>query len=485
MTDLAEIENQSYRTAPTVISGIGLLATFLAILVALLDVRLAQNRIQGLDLLVQGLSGKFLSSVVAVACATILIHAEKGLTRPVREAALSLTSTLKTLLPKLGQGQMLSNLLTEISGQSNKLGNFKAEVMQGLKEGLSEGIKPALSALSSLERISSRLDKSQGESFREDFSRISGSLAETTTLLRKMNDQTVKNQTLMNGFIEQALSSTVQGTSAMQARMEQLTAAVNTLVDKLQQRTGESVASVDTALTSITSNVSERLLELSARMAAAIEETSARSAGKAKEYMDQAVSLNSRSAEHLSRLIERHGSELTRVEDLKGLLDDTIKGFTDSIGKYGRVTEGLQHVFSQLGAGIASLGETAKSIGQNQKEASRVSTSLSQQIDAMRDFSLEQGQVWVRVQTSMMEYEKVFGTVEGHAAEMLSHIARHLQDYSEATERHFSHLALAADNLVSQATGRLSGSIDELSEQLDDLHSALGGMARASETMRQ
>ena len=72
---------RDYRNASAIITGVGLLATFLAILVALLDVRLAQNRIQGLDLLVQGLSGKFLSSVVAVARATALVVLE-GTLRP-------------------------------------------------------------------------------------------------------------------------------------------------------------------------------------------------------------------------------------------------------------------------------------------------------------------------------------------------------------------------------------------------------------------
>jgi hypothetical protein len=137
-----------------------------------------------------------------------------------------------------------------------------------------------------------------------------------------------------------------------------------------------------------------------------------------------------------------------------------------------------------MNAGIAALSQTAKSIRLSQEEASRVSASLSEQLGHMRDFSRSQREVWAGIQSSMVEYEKVFGAVEGHAAEMLSQIAHHLQGYSEATERHFSNLALAADNLVSQAAGRLSGSIDELSVQLDDLHIALGSMARASGAMR-
>jgi hypothetical protein len=62
-----------------IVTWTGLLFTFLAILVALLDVRLAGNRVQGLELLIQGLSGKFVSSISALLAATVYLLAEKPL----------------------------------------------------------------------------------------------------------------------------------------------------------------------------------------------------------------------------------------------------------------------------------------------------------------------------------------------------------------------------------------------------------------------
>ena len=59
--------NQSFFAAvPGMVTGLGLLCTFVAILVALLDVRLVAGQFQGLDNLISGLSGKFLSSIVAL-----------------------------------------------------------------------------------------------------------------------------------------------------------------------------------------------------------------------------------------------------------------------------------------------------------------------------------------------------------------------------------------------------------------------------------
>jgi hypothetical protein len=163
------------------------------------------------------------------------------------------------------------------------------------------------------------------------------------------------------------------------------------------------------------------------------------------------------------------------------MLDGSIKSFIGSIEKHTRLTDGLQQATAQVNVGVASLGQTAKSIKESQESAARISASVSAQVELMKGVIQNHGEMWDRIKLSMVEYEKIFGAVEGQAGEMLGQIAHHLQAYSGATEKHFSNLALTADTLVSQATGRLSGSIKELSEQLDDLQVALGCLGRVSQ----
>ena len=66
--------NRGFFTAiPGVVTSAGLLCTFLAILIALLDVTLENEQFRGLDTLISGLSGKFLSSIAALSGATFYI----------------------------------------------------------------------------------------------------------------------------------------------------------------------------------------------------------------------------------------------------------------------------------------------------------------------------------------------------------------------------------------------------------------------------
>jgi hypothetical protein len=55
--------------------------------------------------------------------------------------------------------------------------------------------------------------------------------------------------------------------------------------------------------------------------------------------------------------------------------------------------------------------------------------------------------------------------------------------YTAVTEKHFNLLTTTADNFIAQASGRLSGSIDELGEQLDELHNTVTKMTFTSQGM--
>lgn len=70
---------QMHASVPGIVTGVGLFFTFLAILVALMDVRIdAQTkRFIGMETLLQGLSGKFISSVAALASASVYLYCEK------------------------------------------------------------------------------------------------------------------------------------------------------------------------------------------------------------------------------------------------------------------------------------------------------------------------------------------------------------------------------------------------------------------------
>jgi Mg2+ and Co2+ transporter CorA len=469
---------QSYRNASAIITGVGLLATFLAILVALLDVRFANNRIEGLDLLIQGLSGKFLSSVVAVACATTLVFFEKGLFYPVMVRTVALGTTLRGLLPRLTPSQILLDSHQEVVEHLEALRGRDGAFAFDLSQGLADTIKPALN------RMAVTFNESLAGAASGQFGHMWESSGGTEAMLQQMNDQLAMTGSVLNELLDLARRTAATEAASRETEIAQVTGAMGNLMERLEDHTGESMGSMEKAMAAITLDMSGRMTELSNRMAAVIEKTSERSTGSAREVLDQAGSLASRSTEQLAALLERHSAEMGRVDALRDALDSTLSRFTSAIGRHNETAEGLTSLVAEVNRSISSLAGITRSVAESQEVAVRLLSSSSGQIERMQGFAREQEEVWQRIEASMTAYDAMFQTVEGHARELLAQIARHLGGYSSVTEKHFTLLTTTADNFISQATGRLSGSIDELGEQLDELHNAVNKMAYASQNMR-
>src|SRR5262249_47347158 len=108
---LASRLNQNFYTAiPGIVTGFGLLCTFIAILDALLGVKLGgptNKQFTGLDKLVSGLSGKFLSSIAALLSATVFLLCEKKLSHSLTKSLRELVIALDALVPRLTSAHIL------------------------------------------------------------------------------------------------------------------------------------------------------------------------------------------------------------------------------------------------------------------------------------------------------------------------------------------------------------------------------------------
>ncbi|MBC7457076.1 MAG: hypothetical protein H7235_02270 [Bdellovibrionaceae bacterium] len=99
---------------PSWLTTLGLLTTFLAILLGLQHVKVLTNLdVQGIGGLVNGLSGKFFSSIVALACALSVTIINYFLTEKIENVWRGVLYKLELLLPHLSTEQILLDLVKE------------------------------------------------------------------------------------------------------------------------------------------------------------------------------------------------------------------------------------------------------------------------------------------------------------------------------------------------------------------------------------
>jgi archaellum component FlaC len=456
------IDYRESLRASAIITGAGLFAAFLAILAGLLDLKLTNGGVEGLDLLIRGLSGKFMFFAAALFAAIVLLAAEKWTLRFFHDRVSRFARSINELIPSITDAQILSDLLKEGFGESvgptldrmataiDDLNQFlkaaeakKQESIAGQLSDLLRAFEQSLVA--SLERMGDQFNASLSGSARGQFERVSESLANSTALLQEMNRQFAANQGIMNDLIGLAKNSTAEQIQQGQAHVHDLTNVLKELMVQLQEKTGESLGSVEKVLATVTLEVSQKVADLSLQMATVIEETSGRSTQAAKQVIEQAGAISARSAEQLERLLERHASEAARVENITLLLDGTLKGFVESIEHDEHATETLRRFAAEANITATSIAQISNEVRQIREALAKTPTFVADQIDSLKDMNQGQEETCGSIRESITQCESTFSEVKEQAKEVSAQTGGFPQNYSSTAEEHFNKLGLRDD----------------------------------------
>jgi uncharacterized membrane protein len=103
-----------FGAVPGILTGLGLTGTFLAILLALYGVHYDQHNavepVSGMEGLINGLSGKFLSSIIALLLSIVFTLREKHIARSLRHSYDALISALSDAIPFLSTSRVLLDI---------------------------------------------------------------------------------------------------------------------------------------------------------------------------------------------------------------------------------------------------------------------------------------------------------------------------------------------------------------------------------------
>ena len=108
-----------YGQLPSLVTGIGLLLTFLALFIGLSRLHADGREIVGIQGLINGLAGKFLTSIVGLIVANLFALIEKPMVFRLMNAHHSFLNLMDTLFPRKTMEQMLEQL-TPVHGEQGR-----------------------------------------------------------------------------------------------------------------------------------------------------------------------------------------------------------------------------------------------------------------------------------------------------------------------------------------------------------------------------
>lgn len=509
-----------FSALPGIVTGTGLLFTFLAILVALLDVKIGQNnQIEGLDLLIRGLSGKFVSSIAALFSATVFMLAEKPLLHRLSKARLHLVGAIDALVPRLSSVRVLAELQRDIAEQSVAFRSFNADLSLKLKQSFSESMGPTIqrmvdaveelnrllraaeaqkqeSITGSLEAVLRNLERSitaslegMGERFKEslsgsamdEFSKVTESLGGTARLLENMNVQSQTTQTALNDLVNMAKSSTAEQMALGRSQVEDLTAVLRQFMAQMNETAGASVTRMAATLTGVVHELSAKVTELGQSMATAMLENTDKATGAAAVVVQQAETWSTKSSEQLEQLVNQHESHLKNVKDVEASLLAALSLFNDSLSQYAALNGDLRKIAGEVSATAVGAAGATRSMQEAQKAVEQVAAHAAAQIEQLGEGNRAQKEVWASIHSNMEQYKNVFTQTESAARGLLTQITQNLSSHIDLTRQGYERLIAVADEHFSAATQKLGASVSELDEYLQDLTDSLEKARRTTD----
>jgi hypothetical protein len=508
----ARINRAFFAAVPGLVTGVGLLLTFLAILIALFEVRVDNNQVIGLENLIGGLSGKFISSIVALSAASLFLIVERSLFHRLADSRWRLVRAIDGLIPRRTELSVLNSLNDQMEEQSVAMRSLNTDLAPALNRSLSESMGPTLqrmaqtidelnqlmraaeaqkhesiagtiqalltrleqSMTASLDRMGQQFTESLSGSATRQFDEASQSLGGLARVLSEMNAQSQATQAALSDLIAFARTSTQEQVALGRSQVEELTSVLRSLMAQMQEETGTSLSNMTAALTGVVHDLSTKVSDLGTQMATTVEQSSTQASDAAARVVEQASSWSERSAAQLAALLERHQDQATRMEDLRRLLDNTIGQVRTTVNEHAALAVEMRRMTGELVSVAERAAQSTDALRRTQDGFNQVAQLSASQVQYLSDANRKQEDAWRRVQASMELYERSFKEVDRVASQLLTQLADHVRDYTQTTKQGLETMVGASNELIGNAVSKLGGSIDDLDERLSDLGDILG-----------
>lgn len=500
-----------YSAIPGIVTSLGLMITFIALLVALIDVKVESNRVLGLTQLIEGLSGKFVSSIAALLGATLYLFCEKKLQHKAKKEQLLVGRELGKSIPSLTSSQLLAKLHQDISEQTNSSKNFNSQLAPLLGQSLRESVGPTLERMTeSIENLNELLRKSEaqrqesitgslgtllekleqslsssidamGQRFQEtlsgnalgQFDRVSKSLTDTASLLEGMNSQFTNSQEALNSLISLARKSTGEQIETAREQMSQIAGILEGVSTRLNDTTGASIDRLKDTFSTVLLELTGKVTLMTEQMNQSVESNSKRAIDAASSVIHKSDDLSNQNFEKLTRLLDRYERQTSDVEQLSSMLEASLVGLKSTIVTQTDLNRSMQTFSQNVSLATSAVGRTVQDLQQSHSSLQRVNTAATENIQKLTNSVQEQEKLWRNVNMSMENYQKMFKLVEADAKGLLDEINAQVERNVDLTRNGFEELTLATDDHLTKITKQLGSTITDLSEYLEELTETL------------
>jgi len=440
----------SFRKVPSVLTSVGLFFTFLFIIFGLMNLHVQKTgKVDGIQLLIEGLSAKFQSSVVAIFFSLIFVVIEDRMVRIVEKQYNRLTDLFDKKFTRKTSEDFLRSIEKNIRDLNHSMKRFATDLAVPIQEGLMAAMRPSqdrlLLAIENLEKqkneniadtLSSLLEEfkstlTQGTG--NEFSELAGKISKLATVM----DQSADRSAQMAASIDSLLK-------ALDGQLQKQERISDSSVEKLEQGFSKLLTSIDSSAKTQNSYLSKMLEDM------------------------------------VSRTREATTGLITNVESLSQRNAGVVDGFSSlnsnlstSLDKYKETVESSNKLISATDA-------IAQKVASSISQLAQIQTSMDLTFDTFMKETAVIQTVQKENAESVGRFRSVFKEVETGLDGILVQISKNIEKYNDLTKVGLEGYLNQYDSALNSATTKLSGSVNDLNDVLENLNENIENMKNVS-----
>lgn len=513
----ASLRAERYRSLPGLLTGVGLTLTFMAILGGLSGVHYDRGNtaepITGIDVLINGLSGKFLSSIVALLLSIAFTLFEQRRTRKLKNVYADLIRSLSTRIPRLSASRILLDIRKSSADASVEVANISADVVSRFADALNQQVVPHLaSAMSTgvagafyqqisptLEKMTGSLDTLQGvivgleekkqdsvtgeferllrgleqsltgalehmasgfrealsASARDEFGNMQATLEGTRATLGGMNEQFRAMQTAFREVVAKAEETTLHQVNTGREQTEELNRVMQGLLSGIAAGTAESMQAVQ-----------ERLGTTVEQLVSRVDTLVKGSHDSASALLGQTEISTQALTARLEQILESIRDRSTDFDRASGNLRDAQIFISDLLQKNGEALKQLTAAGAEVRGYTSDLKAQSGSLAGIVVGQGNIAGKLSTAAGAIEDALNHQDQRLQRYESTVQQFETVMSEVDKRIASVLQEFGKGFSDYQEGVRKNFDSIVKIANELLPQTALGLEARAEEFIEQM-------------------
>lgn len=440
-----------FRKIPSLITSIGLFFTFLFIVFGLSQLHPKGNQIEGINVLVEGLSAKFWSSVIAIFISIAFTLIEDQLVRIISSNYHAMMNLLDKKFKNKTAEDYLASLDKNIAQLNNTMKLFGTDLAGVIKDGLTDGMKPSTDRL--LQAIST-LEKQKSENIADTLSNV---LQEFKSTLSQSTGSEFAELGIQITKLAQIMNDSSEKTSLASMRMDNLVKSLDENLIKQENTSAHSITKVQESFEQILRGVSD---------------SSRQQAENFKTLMDEMLK-NTNSATNgvianVENITNRNTDLANNFDNLNLTLGKNLESYTKSAGITQELIKSTGAVVAQVNTSLSQLNELQTKIDGTYKQFLD-QTSIIQQIQKENIQSVDR-------------FSAVFKEVESGLEGVLKQIGDNIGKYNDLTKQGLQTYLDQYDNSLASATTKLSSTVRDMDDVLENLSDSLETIKSATKS---